>query len=98
MAYPTISVGVSFGTDRFTTPSYTTLAASDVQALKVVRGRKSELEQSPPGTLEVELDNRTRKYDPRNASGAYYPNLTPGRKVPRIAEEPPLPVPATRVK
>jgi hypothetical protein len=81
MTYPTISVGVSLGTDRFASPSYTTLTASDVTALDIARGRKSELEDSPPGTLEVDLDNRTRKYDPRNASGTYYPNLTPGKKV-----------------
>jgi hypothetical protein len=81
MAYPTISVGVSLATSRFATPSYTALPAADVKALDIVRGRKSELESRPPGTLEVDLDNRTRSYDPRNASGTYYPNLTPGKKV-----------------
>lgn len=81
MGWPTLSVDVSFGTDRFATPSYSTLPAADVMALDVVRGRKSELEDSPPGTLAVGLDNRTRVYDPRNAAGSHYPNLTPGKKV-----------------
>jgi hypothetical protein len=80
MAYPTISVGVSLTTDRFATPSYTALPSTDVKAISVMRGRKSELESQPPGTLDVDLDNRTRAYDPRNASGTYYPHLTPGRK------------------
>jgi hypothetical protein len=81
MGWPTLAVDVSFGTNRFATPSYSTLTSTDVTALDVVRGRKSELEGSPPGTLAVDLDNRTRKYDPRYASGTYYPNLTPGKKV-----------------
>jgi hypothetical protein len=80
MAYPTIAVKVSFGTNRYDTPSYTTLTSSDIKGLDVEHGRHSELDGSDPGTLGVTLFNDTRTYDPRNTSGTYYPNLTPGKK------------------
>lgn len=80
MTYPTIAVKVSLSTDRYDTPSYTTLPAADLVGLGIEHGRHSELDGSDPGTLAVELFNDTRTYDPRNTAGTYYPNLVPGKK------------------
>lgn len=81
MTYPTLAVKVSFGTDRFDTPSYTTLPAADVERLSIDCGRHSELDGANPGICDVGLDNSGREYDPRNASGSHYPNVTPGRRM-----------------
>lgn len=78
--FPTVAVKVSFSTDRYATPSYTTLPASHVTELTTHVGRDSELDTSNPGILEATLRNDTRLYDPTNASGTYYGQLVPGRR------------------
>lgn len=81
MTYPTLAVKVSFGTDRFDTPSYSTLPAADVEGLHIDIGRHSELDGLDAGSIDVALDNSSRNYDPHNTSGTHYPDVTPGRKV-----------------
>ena len=76
--YPTVSLDVSLGADRFDTPSYTSLPA--VAGARVSTGRQSEREQSTAGSLDAVLDNSDREYDPRNTAGTYYPNLAPGSR------------------
>lgn len=45
------------------------------------RGRNSELDTVEPGTGYVRLDNRDGRFDPLNASGPYYPNVVPMRRM-----------------
>lgn len=80
MTFPAVAVKVSFGTDPLATPSYSTLPAADVRALDIETGKHSEFDGSDPGTLEVELENNGRQYDPTYAAGSHYGTLTPGRR------------------
>jgi hypothetical protein len=89
MAYPTVSLKFSPGTSRFATPSYSTIPKADLAELDVVTGRQSELDGVSPGTLTAVLQApkaEPRLYDPNNASGSYYPNLTPGKKAQLVVE------------
>jgi hypothetical protein len=81
VTWPTIAVKVSFGTDRFDTPSYTTLAAQDVEGLSIDVGRHSESDGLNPGTCDVTLDNSDREFDPYNTAGTHYPNVQPGKRM-----------------
>lgn len=82
MTYPTLAVKVAFGTSTwYSTPTYTTLPAGDVEALTIDHGKHSMLDGLNPGTCDIRLDNASRNYDRRNAGGAYYPNVTMGRRM-----------------
>jgi hypothetical protein len=80
MPFPTVAVKVSYGTTRFATPSYSTVTARDVLSIETQVGKESDLDGSNPGTLSVRLNNSDREFDPNNAAGAHYPNLTPGKQ------------------
>jgi concanavalin A-like lectin/glucanase superfamily protein len=61
-------------------PSWTYIQ-SDMRAFSVSRGRASELSDMDAGTASITLDNRTREYDPANASSPFSPNLRPMNQV-----------------
>lgn len=78
MAFPTITVEAAFGDPPFdTAPTYTDLSTY-ARLAKTKRGRPSNLAKIEAGSAEVLLDNRDLRFDPTNASGAYYPNVKPG--------------------
>ncbi len=52
-----------------------------LQAFSIQRGRAFPLEPAAASTARITLDNRDRRFDPRNAAGSYYPNLRPMRRV-----------------
>jgi hypothetical protein len=44
-------------------------------------GRQYELDQAQAGTMSVKLYNSDRRFEPEYASGAYYPNVVPLRRI-----------------
>jgi hypothetical protein len=52
-----------------------------VRAFSFQRGRQHELDRPTVGTLSLKIDNRDRRFDPNNASGPYYGNLKPMRRL-----------------
>jgi hypothetical protein len=57
---------------------------NDVRKISIRRGRSRSLEKFTAGNATVVLDNMTNtgsKYDPTNASSAYYGSIVPGKQV-----------------
>src|ERR1043166_6404895 len=48
-----------------------------MRTFDIARGRQRDLDRIEAGTMTVVLNNRDRRFDPENASGPYYPNITP---------------------
>ena len=67
MAFPTLTVKLN-GTD---------ISAYATQTLSVTRGRSRETDQYQAGTAAVILRNETRRFDPTNTAGPYYPQPLP---------------------
>ena len=76
----TLEVSVSFTTAPLAAPSWTDITAY-VKKVTTTTGRTKELGPFDPGTLELELDNSDRRFDPLHATGPYYGNLLPNRQV-----------------
>lgn len=82
MPYPALACKVAFTGGRFDTPpAYTTLPVADLRGFSSEVGRKSDLDKVNPGSLDVDLYNDSRLYDPTNSAGAHYGQLTPGRRM-----------------
>lgn len=58
--------------------------SSDVRSVSVKRGRSRQLDRFVSGSANLVLDNRAArgsKYDPTNASSAYYGSIVPGKQI-----------------
>lgn len=55
--------------------------SADYEMFTTVRGRNRELDEFQAGTAQVTLLDTSRKYDPSNTAGPYYPNLKPMRSL-----------------
>lgn len=81
MARPTVTVEVAFTTDPLSTsPSWTDITAY-VRSWQSDQGRSFELDAFRAGQASIVLDNTDRRFDPLNASGPYYGNLLPRKRV-----------------
>lgn len=81
MSLPAFTFEVGFGaTPLLASPTFTNLAA-DLETLAISRGRSTEDDSAQTGTCRGTLVDDTRKYDPWNAAGAYYPNVQPMQPV-----------------
>ena len=79
--YPSLKVDVAFTTDPTDgSPSWTDITAY-VRSFRTRRGRQHDLQRIEAGTLDMELDNRDRRFDASYAAGAYYPNVLPLRRI-----------------
>lgn len=78
----TYTVEVAFAsTPLAVSPTWTDVSAY-VRAIPLVsRGRRSEYDDFGPGTLQVVFDNRDRRFDPDHASGPYFGNLLPMKRI-----------------
>ncbi len=76
-----IQVLVAFASDPFDAAPVWTDITRDVQNITIKRGRQSELARMEAGTATIRLKNQQGNYWPNNASGAYFPNVLPGKKV-----------------
>lgn len=56
-----------------------------VRGINIRRGRQDDLQQFPPGTASLVLDNRDRLFDPFNTAGANYANLKPRKQIKIVA-------------
>lgn len=75
----TVTFEVSWSTAWNATPSYTDESAY-VKTVSTLRGRRAQFEQFNTGTMTVELENSTRRFDPTYASSPLFGNLVPRRK------------------
>lgn len=78
------AVEVSFTTDALAEPVWVDISG-DVRAWDTTRGRSRELERFQPGRATVVLDNTSGAYDSANATGPWFGNLRPMRRI-RIRE------------
>lgn len=77
----TLLVEFGFGSGPLATaPAWTDIAAYGL-ALSTERGRQSVRSSFDAGTLTLELDNITGRFDPNNSSSPYYPNMRIGTPV-----------------
>lgn len=77
-----VTVEIAFASDPLaTSPTWTDVTAYVRDIPSVFRGRASEFADFAPGTATVVLDNRDRRFDPDYASGAYYPNVVPMKRL-----------------
>lgn len=54
---------------------------SKLRRFSINRGRRNWLSQMSPGTASFDLDNTGGDFTPANASGTYYPNVIPTKRV-----------------
>jgi hypothetical protein len=75
MAVPTYLVQLANGSGGFhDLSSYT-------RSVSITRGRSRELDSFESGGFEIELDNRTRAFDPLYASSPFYGSTVPRREI-----------------
>jgi len=79
----TITFEVSWSTAWNAAASYTDESAF-VRSWSLRRGRSSQFDQFTAGTLTVELENSSRRFDPLYSAGALFGNLKP-RKLCRLS-------------
>ena len=75
-----VVVQIAFDTAPAATPTWTTVT-TDARWLHLHRGRSNEFDHVNAGTLDLVLDNSTRKYDPTYTAGAYYGKLKPMKRI-----------------
>ena len=81
MPYPTPTVEISFASTPYTANPTWVDVTSYVREITTRRGRRDEFQDFGSGTATVVLDNRDRRFDPLNAAGPYYGQLTPRRQI-----------------
>ena len=80
----TLEVSVAFSKgalDTVVDADYTDISADVRDAISINRGRSSETDTFTTGSLQITLDNRTRKYDPEYSAGAFFGNLVPMKHI-----------------
>lgn len=80
MGYPTVTVEIAFATDPLATPTWTDVS-DYFRGGRWNHGRAHERATFEPGTAEVVLTNTDRRFDPLHASGPYYGDLLPNRRI-----------------
>jgi hypothetical protein len=80
MTTATPIVEIAFTTTPFVTPTWVAVTAYVVSGT-VTRGRTSELDKIRAGTASIILANEDRRFDPTHATGPYYPNVLPMRRL-----------------
>lgn len=72
-----LTVEMAFGYAPTATPTWTDVTAYVREIPSIRRGRQSEFSQYAPGTCQLVLDNRARRFDPEYGSSPYAGNLVP---------------------
>ena len=76
----TVEVGFDASGPLDSTFTWTDISAY-VRGFDINRGRSQILDEDAAGSASIILDNADRRFDPGNASGAYNPNVVPGKPV-----------------
>lgn len=74
----TVEIGFDASGPLDTTFTWTDVSAY-VRGFDITRGRSQILDEDSAGTASVILDNADRRFDPGYATGAYNPNVKPGK-------------------
>ena len=87
--FPILSVRVAFASASPYTdsPTWSTIT-HDVRYIRTIQGRFHSLDRIEAGTVNIELLNHRGQYWPKNASGDYYPNVLPAKRISVIASYP----------
>lgn len=79
-AHLTVEVSLALGADLTADPG--TWSWTDVTAylrlasgVEITQGRRDETDRSQPAQCRIVLNNTSGRFTPRNAAGAYYPNV-----------------------
>lgn len=78
---PTVTCRIAFASDPFDAVPVWDDVSSDVVSADITRGRNSELDRMEAGTAVVVLNNESGDYWPKNAAGAYYPDVLPLKRI-----------------
>lgn len=81
MPYPTAIVEIAFTNTPYEYFPTWVDVTSYVREITTRRGRSDEFQDFGSGTATITLDNRDRRFDPLNAAGPYYGNLTPRKQI-----------------
>lgn len=81
MPEATIVCRIAFSTAPFAASPTWSDVSSDVIHCMIRRGRQHELDRMEAGTAQVRLLNISGDYWPDNASGSYYPNVKPVKRI-----------------
>ena len=76
----TVEIGFDASGPLDTTFTWTDVSAY-VRGFDITRGRSQILDEDSAGTASIILDNADRRFDPGYVSGAYNPNVLPGKPV-----------------
>jgi hypothetical protein len=82
---PAVGVFIAWTDTPYTVSPAWTEISQYVRQISIRRGRQDDLQQFPPGTASLVLDNRERLFDPFNTSGANYANLKPRKQIKIVA-------------
>lgn len=82
---PAVGVFIAWTDTPYTVSPAWTEISQYVRQISIRRGRQDDLQQFPPGTASLVLDNRDRLFDPFNTSGANYANLKPRKQIKIVA-------------
>ena len=82
MTNPTYTLEVAFSTaNPLTDPGSWTDVTAFMRSFTTNRGRPHELDRTQAGTLDVELRNTDRRFDPTYSGGPYFGNVLPMKQV-----------------
>lgn len=81
MALPDISLQVAFASEPFAALPDWTIISSYMMDFSLRVGRNSALDQQQAGAFRTTLLNADGRFWPLNASGDYYPNVLPGKRI-----------------
>jgi hypothetical protein len=82
---PVVGVFIAWTDTPYTVSPAWTEISQYVRQISIRRGRQDDLQQFPPGTASLVLDNRERLFDPFNTSSANYANLKPRKQIKIVA-------------
>lgn len=74
-------VRIAFSDSPFAANPTWTEVTSEVISIDTQRGRQRELDRMEAGTAIIVVDNTSGNWWPDNASGPYYDNLKPGKRI-----------------
>lgn len=85
--FPSVRVEVGFASAPDAPQVWEDVTAYTRGAITLTRGRSDEDARATPGRLSLTLDNTDGRFTYGNASGAYYPNVKPRRRI-RVSVSP----------
>lgn len=81
MPYPTAIVEIAFASGPYVASPTWVDVSSYVREITTRRGRSDPFQDFGSGSATIILDNRDRRFDPLNAAGPYYGQLTPRKQI-----------------